>query len=78
MNGATGSLETLHAAWCRALEAALADEITAAEFPVGYEHAYATADGKRLLVVCPWHWRQYSHYQFWELAGTAFLARQVG
>jgi hypothetical protein len=74
----TEPLETLHATWCRAFEASLASEITAAAFPVGYEHAYAAAAGERLLLVCPWHWRQYSHYQFWELAGAAFLARQAG
>jgi len=74
-------LEALHDVWCAALEAAAAGRVRrAAGFPAGYEHAYETTDptDRRLVVVCPWHWRQYSHYQFWELAAVPFLARAAG
>ncbi len=79
--GPTRPLEDLHRDWCAALESAAgAGLVAAADFPAGYEHAYETTDPKdrRLVIVCPWHWRQYSHYQFWELAAVPFLAREAG
>lgn len=73
-------LESLHEAWCAALDAAFGDRVVSTAFPVGYEPAYVVGrtDCRRLLLVCPWHWQQYSHYQFWELAAAAFLGRQDG
>jgi hypothetical protein len=74
-------LETLHGQWRDAIEAAFGDDLTPAEdVPAGYDHLYATGpdDARRLLVVCPWHWPAYSHYQFWELAALPWLARRAG
>jgi hypothetical protein len=44
--------------------------------PEGYERNYRR--GKTVVTVCPWHWRQYSHYQFWEVYAAARLARLAG
>jgi hypothetical protein len=64
-------LETLHRTYLAAL-APLGLEPDR-RLPAGYEHNFAT--GNALVCVCPWHWRQYSHYQFWELYAAARLAR---
>lgn len=74
-------LETLHGQWRDAIEAAFGNDLTPAEdVPAGYDHLYATGSdgGRRLLVVCPWHWPAYSHYEFWELAALPWLARRAG
>lgn len=73
-------LETLHGQWRDAIEAALGDRVTPADdVPAGYDHLYAVESGdtRRLVVVCPWHWPAYSHYQFWELASAPWLARRA-
>ena len=74
-------LETLHGQWCDAIERDLGHDLTAIDDTLpGYEHAYAAGVGRdrRLVVVCPWHWPAYSHYQFWELAAVPWLARRAG
>ncbi len=78
-------LETLHGQWSDAITTALGDQLIPADDTApGYEHTWTTrvADGdekaRRLLVVCPWHWTAYSHYQFWELAAIPWLARAAG
>ncbi len=74
-------LETLHGQWCDAISTAFgADLSPVSDTAAGYEHTYVTGEGadRRLVVVCPWHWPAYSHYQFWELAAIPWLARQAG
>ncbi|HEV2526948.1 MAG TPA: hypothetical protein VGT61_00640 [Thermomicrobiales bacterium] len=78
-------LETLHGQWSDAITAALGDDLVPTDDTApGYEHTWATRlpagdeGAHRLLVVCPWHWAAYSHYQFWELAAIPWLARQAG
>lgn len=74
-------LETLHGQWCDAISSASGDGLTPVDDTApGYEHCYAAGDGvdRRLVVVCPWHWPAYSHYQFWELAAVPWLARRAG
>ena len=44
--------------------------------PAGYERTYRR--GRLVVAVCPWHWRAYSHYQFWELLAAAHLAKLAG
>ncbi|CAA9554647.1 MAG: hypothetical protein AVDCRST_MAG33-1184 [uncultured Thermomicrobiales bacterium] len=74
-------LETLHGQWCDQVMVTLGDELTPADDTApGYEHTYAAGagDDRRLVVVCPWHWPAYSHYQFWELVAIPWLARRAG
>ena len=77
-------LETLHGQWSDAITAELGDDLVPADDTApGYEHTWATSavegdnGSRRLLVVCPWHWAAYSHFQFWELAAIPWLARQA-
>lgn len=44
--------------------------------PAGYERNYRR--GRLVVTVCPWHWRAYSHYQFWELLAAAHIAKLAG
>ncbi len=74
-------LETLHGQWCDAIGRDLGDDLALVEDTApGYEHTYAAGKGRdrRLVVVCPWHWPAYSHYQFWELVSIPWLARRAG
>ena len=76
-------LETLHGRWADAITAALGDQLSpVTDTHPGYEHTWATTPDdpteRRLVVVCPWHWPAYSHYQFWELAAVPWLARRAG
>jgi hypothetical protein len=50
--------------------------VRARSVPEGYERNYRR--GRTVVTVCPWHWRQYSHYQFWEVYAAARLARVAG
>ena len=74
-------LETLHRQWCDAISAAFSDELApVSDTAPGYEHTFAAGEGsdRRLVVVCPWHWPAYSHYQFWELAAVPWFTRRAG
>jgi hypothetical protein len=76
-------LETLHGRWVDAITAGCGDALVAVDDThPGYEHTFATHPEdpreRRLVVVCPWHWPAYSHYQFWELAAVPWLARRAG
>ncbi len=74
-------LETLHGQWCDAITAAFGEELSPVDDAApGYEHTYSAGEGtdRRLVVICPWHWPAYSHYQFWELAAVPWLARRAG
>lgn len=44
--------------------------------PRGYELNFRK--GSLFVCVCPWHWRSYSHYQFWEVLAAAHLAKLRG
>ncbi len=46
------------------------------KIPAGYERNYKR--GRLFVTVCPWHWRMYSHYQFWEVLASAHLAKLDG